>query len=73
MRVNLSTFERSVEARPKVQGSRSPVLLIPQAIRAPLSQLLARVAPQLTVLSHNEVPPDTRIVADGLVEFADAH
>ncbi len=50
-----------------------PVLLCSQAVRAPLRQLIARVAPRLAVLSHNELPPDVSVVASGRVELADAH
>ena len=73
----LERLIRSVERR--LGGSaagteaRGPVLLSPQAIRSPLRQLLARVSPRLAVLSHNELPPDVRIVAAGQVELADAH
>ena len=50
-----------------------PVLLSGQAIRSPLRQLLARVLPRVAVLSHNELPPDVRIVLAGEVRLADAH
>jgi flagellar biosynthesis protein FlhA len=49
------------------------VLLSGQSIRAPLRQLLARVLPRVVVLSHNELPPDVRVVARGEVRLADAH
>jgi flagellar biosynthesis protein FlhA len=49
------------------------VLLSGQSIRAPLRQLLARVLPRVVVLSHNELPPDIRVVARGEVRLADAH
>ena len=65
-------IERSFGSTPAAGATRDPVLLIPQALRAPLAQLLARVSPRLTVLAHNEVPPETRIVAAGRVELADA-
>ena len=55
-----------------VGATTSPVLLVNQTIRSPLRQLIARVAPRLAVLSHNELPPDARIVAVGQLEAADA-
>ncbi len=55
------------------RDGRVPVLLSGQAIRAPLRQLLARVLPRIAVLSHNELPPDVRIVLAGEVRLADAH
>jgi flagellar biosynthesis protein FlhA len=54
-------------------GGGVPVLLSGQAIRSPLRQLLARVLPRIAVLSHNELPPDVRIVLAGEVRLADAH
>ena len=66
-------IEESVQRTRPRPGANDPVLLISQAVRAPLAQLLSRVAPRLSVLSHNEVPPDTTIIADGRVELADAH
>ena len=53
---------------PPDTDGRIPVLLTSQAVRAPLRQLLARAAPRLAVLSHNELPPDIKIVAVGQVE-----
>ena len=50
-----------------------PVLLSGQAIRAPLRQLLARVLPQIAVLSHNELPSEISVVLAGEVRLADAH
>ena len=66
-------IESSVQGTSPRPGAREPVLLISQAVRAPLAQLLARVAPRLAVLSHNEIPPETKIIAEGRVELADAH
>ena len=65
-------IENAMKRVPDLAGAREPVLLIAQAIRAPLAQLLGRVAPRLTVLAHNEVPPETPIIAAGRVELADA-
>ena len=53
--------------------SHSPVLLTGQAIRAPLQRLVARVLPSLSVLSHNELPPDVKLIASGQVRFENAH
>ena len=72
----LDQLIRSVEQRAGSQPATAGparVLLSSQAVRAPLRQLLARVAPSVAVLSHNELPPDVRVVACGQVEAADAH
>jgi flagellar biosynthesis protein FlhA len=73
----LDRLVRAVQAAfGKAAGARDgrvPVLLSGQAIRAPLRQLLARVLPRIAVLSHNELPPDARIVLAGEVRLADAH
>jgi len=66
-------IETSTQKTKPRAGAREPVLLISQTVRAPLAQLLARVAPRLSVMSHNEIPPETQIVADGRVELAHAH
>ncbi len=50
-----------------------PVLLSSQAIRAPLRQVVSRVAPRLAVVSHNELPPDVRVVGEDVVRSANAH
>lgn len=71
----LDRLVRGVEAQLQAlpAGSDSgPVLLSPQQLRSPLRQLLARSAPRMAVMSHNELPPDVRIVATGQVELADA-
>jgi flagellar biosynthesis protein FlhA len=64
-----TAFGNAASAR----DGRVPVLLSGQAIRAPLRQLLARVLPRVAVLSHNELPPDVRIVLAGEVRLIDAH
>jgi flagellar biosynthesis protein FlhA len=64
-----SAFGSAASAR----DGRVPVLLSGQTIRAPLRQLLARVLPRVAVLSHNELPPDVRVVLAGEVRLADAH
>jgi flagellar biosynthesis protein FlhA len=57
----------------KARDGAAHVLLTGQSVRAPLRQLLARVLPRVVVLSHNELPPDIRVVARGEVRLADAH
>ena len=66
-------IETSLEATPPQPDAKDPVLLISQSVRAPLAQLLSRVAPRLSVLAHNEIPSETQIIAHGRVEFADVH
>jgi flagellar biosynthesis protein FlhA len=64
----LSGVRAQLEAMPIDADGQPPVLLTSQAVRSPLRQLLARATPRLAVLSHNELPPDVRIVAIGQVE-----
>jgi flagellar biosynthesis protein FlhA len=64
----LSGVKAHLDAMPPDADGRLPVLLTSQSVRSPLRQLLARAAPRLAVLSHNELPPDARIVAIGQVE-----
>ena len=67
----LRGIQTTLGAAPR-DGSAS-VLLSGQAIRSPLRQLLARVLPRVVVLSHNELPPEIRVVARGEVRLSDAH
>ncbi len=53
--------------------ARGPVLLASQTIRGPLRQILARIAPRVAVISHNELPADVRVVGQSMVGAADAH
>ncbi len=64
----LTGVRTRLEATPPDAEGRLPVLLTSQAVRSPLRQLLARAAPRLAVLSHNELPPDARFVVIGQVE-----
>ncbi len=69
----LDRLVRGIESSvPPGADGKQPVLLTSQAIRAPLRQLLARVAPRLAVLSHNELPPDVKVVGAGRIGLADA-
>jgi flagellar biosynthesis protein FlhA len=45
------------------QAVAQPVLLCSPALRPHLRRLFARVLPHLGVMSHNEVPPSTNVVA----------
>ena len=45
------------------QALAQPVLLCSPSLRPHLYRLFARVLPHLGVLSHNEVPPQTAVVA----------
>ena len=68
----LRGVQQALEATPQVGHGKGAVLLSGQAIRAPLHRLLARALPRVAVLSHNELPPDVKVVAAGRVELADA-
>jgi flagellar biosynthesis protein FlhA len=50
-------------ARALEQALAQPVLLCSPTLRPHLWRLFARVLPHLGVLSHNEVPPQMRVVA----------
>ena len=62
--------QRALETTAPDAEGRGPVLLSGQAIRSPLRQLLSRAMPRVTVLSHNELPPDLRVVASSQVRVA---
>jgi len=66
-------IEEAVTKLGGVSDGRGPVLLSSQAVRSPLRQILGRVIPRLPVVSHNELPPDVKVVGDGIVRLADAH
>jgi flagellar biosynthesis protein FlhA len=66
-------LERAVASAGVPPDGRGPVLLSSQMIRSTLRQIVARVAPRVAVLSHNELPPDVRVIGAGVVRLADAH
>ncbi len=65
-------LERAVASVGSGSEGSGPVLLASQQIRSPLRQIVARVVPRLAVISHNELPPEVKIVARTTVE-AHAH
>ena len=66
-------IEKAVTSlQPGANGS-GPVLLSSQSLRSSLQQIMSRIVPRLAVLSHNELPPDIRVVAQEIVSLADAH
>ncbi|MEM7409178.1 MAG: flagellar biosynthesis protein FlhA [Myxococcota bacterium] len=69
----LRGVQSAIESTTATAQGKGPVLLSTQAIRSPLQKLLARAVPRLSVLSHNELPPDTRVIASGQVRLAHAH
>ena len=50
-----------------------PVLLCAPAIRTGLRRIVERAVPRLGVISHGEIPPDVRILGEGIVRAAGAH
>ncbi len=50
-----------------------PVLLCAPAIRSGLRRIVERAVPRLGVISHGEIPPDVRILGEGIVRTAGAH
>ncbi len=69
----VSGLERAVSKAGAPPDGNGPVLLSSQAMRGPLRQIVARIAPRVSVLSHNELPPEVRVVAQGTVKAANAH
>ena len=63
----LRGVQSAVTGSAPAAGDRGPVLISGQAIRAPLQRLLSRAISRLAVLSHNELPPDVKLVAIGQV------
>jgi flagellar biosynthesis protein FlhA len=49
------------------RAGRSPVLVCPPAVRAPLRRMLAPHVPRLAVLSYSEIDPSLRIETTGVV------
>jgi flagellar biosynthesis protein FlhA len=53
--------------RKSVESSGSPVVLCSPNVRMYVRQLLERYLPAVTILSHNEIPPNVRVVSLGMV------
>jgi flagellar biosynthesis protein FlhA len=60
----MSRFRRAAESS---GASGTPVVLCSTNVRMYVRQLLERYLPNMVVLSHNEVPPNVRIVSVGMV------
>ncbi len=60
----MSRFRRSLEA---AGSAGSPVVLCSPATRMYTRQLLERYLPNVAILSHNEIPPNIRVVSVGMV------
>ncbi len=59
-----------IERHPEIAGQ--PILLTSPTSRRHIFKLTHRFIPQLVVLSHNELTPETRISAVGTVELSNA-
>jgi flagellar biosynthesis protein FlhA len=57
----MSRFKKTLET------SGSPVVLCSPSVRMYLRQLLERFMPGVTILAHNEIPPNVRVVSVGMV------
>ena len=68
----LERLVRGIERAVATVRERGAVLLASPTIRAPLRQIVSRIDPRMAVISHNELPPELRIVGAGAVELADA-
>jgi flagellar biosynthesis protein FlhA len=59
----MSHIRKSLESSAGVSG----VLLCSPNVRMYLRQLLERFLPNVTILSHNEIPPNVRVLSVGMV------
>jgi flagellar biosynthesis protein FlhA len=59
----MTRFRRAMEAA----GGGNPVVLCSPTIRMYVRQLLERFLPNVAILSHNEIPPNVRILSLGMV------
>ena len=57
------------EARKMMLKSLQPVLLVHPVIRGKLRKFLERYIQGLTVISHNEIPPQIKIQSVGVVKL----
>jgi flagellar biosynthesis protein FlhA len=60
----MGRFRRAVET---ASSSGSPVVLCSPNVRMYVRQLLERYLPSVVILSHNEIPPNVRVVSVGMV------
>jgi flagellar biosynthesis protein FlhA len=60
----MARFRRAVET---ASGAGAPVILCSPNIRMYVRQLLERYLPNVTILSHNEIPPNVRVLSVGMV------
>jgi flagellar biosynthesis protein FlhA len=60
----MARFRRAVEA---AGSAGNPVVLCSATVRMYVRQLLERFLPNVAILSHNEIPPSTRVLSLGMV------
>jgi flagellar biosynthesis protein FlhA len=61
----LTTIEQAIEQWSVSLGT--PILTCLPAVRGPLRKLVEKFFPQLVILSHNEIPPNTRVETISIV------
>ena len=66
----ITEVARTVEAHPEIAGQ--PILLTSPTARRHIFKLMNRFIPQLVVLSHNELTPETNVKSVGVVEMRHA-
>ena len=66
----ISNIAHTVEDHPEIAAQ--PILLTSPTSRRHLYKLTSRFIPQLVVLSHNEITPDTNVKSVGVVELSNA-
>jgi flagellar biosynthesis protein FlhA len=60
----MARFRRALDA---AGSAGNPVVLCSPAVRMYVRQLLERFLPNVAILSHNEIPPNIRVVSVGMV------
>jgi flagellar biosynthesis protein FlhA len=60
----MGRFRRAIES---AAGGGNPVILCSPNIRMYVRQLLERYLPNVAILSHNEIPPNVRVLSVGMV------
>jgi flagellar biosynthesis protein FlhA len=66
----INKIARAIEEHPEIAAQ--PVLLTSPTARRHIYKLTSRFIPQLAVLSHNELSPDAKVTAVGVVEMSHA-
>ncbi len=74
LNMDLVTSQKLIErtgaaAKKMMSGGLQPVLLVHPIIRGKLRRLLERYIQGVTVISHNEIPPQVKIQSVGMIKL----